>query len=75
MSTKVEVFYKRQANDLTNLLYDKGFLADNLAREAIDSLEEYIGFLFQSDNERTVKCMELTQKFKTRIAAKALEEK
>lgn len=44
----IEEFYKRRAKDLTNLLFDKGFLANDLTRESIDWLEDYLGFLMQS---------------------------
>lgn len=53
--TIVEPYYKREAKDLTDLLFDKRFLADDLSRESIDWLEDYIGFLFQSKCEMATK--------------------
>lgn len=47
-SIEVDGFYKRHAKDLTDMLYDKGFLADDLSRESIQWLEDYIGFILQS---------------------------
>jgi len=64
MSEKVEPFYKARAKDVTNMLFDKRFLADNLSREAIDGLEDFLGFLFQSQAETAVKCAELQAKFR-----------
>jgi len=62
MSDKPEVseYYKRQAKDLTNLLFDKRFLNDELSRESIDWLEDYIGFLFESQSNMSAKCAVLT---------------
>ena len=58
----IEEYYKREAKDLTNLLFDRGFLADNLARESIDWLEDYIGFLFQSKCQMAAKAAVLMKK-------------
>ncbi len=62
MSDEIEVedYYKREAKDLTNVLFDKRFLNDDLSREAIDWLEDYIGFLFQSKCQMAAKCAALT---------------
>ena len=48
-------YYRRQAKELTNLLFDKGFLADNLTREAVDWLEEYLAFFIGSKCDISVK--------------------
>ena len=68
---KVEPYYQRQAKDLTNLLFDKGFLADDLTRESIDWLEDYIGFVFQSRCEMAAKAAVLSRKSREIIAKKA----
>ena len=57
---KVDDFYKRQAKDLTNLLFDKQFLNDDLTRESIDWLEDYLGFTLQSQCKMAAKCAMLT---------------
>ncbi len=41
-------YYRVRAKELTNVLYDKRFLADDLSRESIEGLEEYLAFLIQS---------------------------
>ncbi len=48
MAIEVEGYYKRQAKELIDLLFDKRFLADDLSRESINWLEDYIGFILQS---------------------------
>ena len=65
---KVEPYYKKQANDLTNLLFDKGFLQPMLTRESIDWLEDYIGFILQSQCQMSAKAAILTAKHRHRIA-------
>lgn len=64
---KVEEFYKRQAKDLTSILFDKGFLNENLAKEAVDWLEDYIGFVFQSHCQSAAKAATLTAKFRNKV--------
>ncbi|MCK5132736.1 MAG: hypothetical protein KAR40_11360 [Candidatus Sabulitectum sp.] len=61
---EVEGYYKREAKDLITLLFDKRFLNDELSRESIDWLEDYIGFLFQSKSETAAKCAVLTAKMR-----------
>ncbi len=51
----VEEYFKRQAKDLTNLLFDKDFLNPDLTRETIDWLEDYIGFVIQSHSQTAAK--------------------
>jgi len=61
-SISVDEFYKRKAKDLTNLLFDKGFLAKDLTRESIDWLEDYLGFTLQSEAQMSAKAALLTKK-------------
>lgn len=64
---QVEDYYKRQAKDLTTTLFDKGFLNDNLSRDAIDWLEDYLGFVIQSSAQSAAKVAVLTKKLRERI--------
>lgn len=59
---EVDVYYKRQAKDIVNMLFDKRFLNDELSRESIDWLEDYIGFVMQSQAQSAVKCAALVAK-------------
>ena len=62
MNYEVNKHYKHQAKDLTNLLFDKGFLADDLTRESIDWLEDYLGFVIQSQCQMAAKAELLLKK-------------
>jgi len=64
--TTVKEFYKRQAKDLTNLLFDRRFLADDLSRESIDWLEDYLGFILQSQCEMASKTTLLLKSIRNR---------
>jgi len=61
---EVDGYYKRQAKDLTNMLFDKGFLNNDLSRESIDWLEDYLGFILQSQCDSAAKIALLTAKFR-----------
>jgi len=61
---KVDKFYKRQAKDLTNMLFNKGFLNDKLTRESIDWLEDFLGFGLQSQCQMAAKAALLTASLK-----------
>jgi hypothetical protein len=67
---EVEKFYQREAKELTDMLFDKGFLADDLTRESIVWLEDYLGFVLQSKTESAVKAALLTKKVKDRHAGR-----
>lgn len=62
MDTEVNKFHKRLAKQEVDFLFDKGFLADDLSRESIDWLEEYLGFIFQTHCELAVRAALLSKK-------------
>lgn len=55
MAEEIEEFYKRIGKEHVDMLFDKRFLNDELSREAIGGLEDYMGFLFQSHCEQAKK--------------------
>ena len=61
---KIEDHYKKQAKELTELLFDKRFLNDDLSRESIDWLEDFIGFVIQSQVNTAVKVSKLVAKMR-----------
>lgn len=61
---KPDPYYQKQANDLVNLLYDKRFLADDVARESMDKLEGFIAFILQSTAESAVRAHDLVKSFR-----------
>lgn len=56
----VDEYYKRQAKEQTDMLFDKGFLNPDLTRGSIDWLQDYLGFLLQSTAQSAAKCERLT---------------
>lgn len=64
MKTEIDGYYKRITKDLTNMLYDEGFLSDDLSRESIDRLEDYLGFVLQAQCDMAVKSAKLAKKFR-----------
>jgi hypothetical protein len=52
---EVQDYYKHKAKDLTDMLFDKGFLAEDLSRKSIDWLEDYLGFILQSEYQMAEK--------------------
>ena len=51
--------YQYKAKYMVNMLFDKGYLADNLARTAIDLLEEHIAYVLERECNMAVKINEL----------------
>lgn len=74
MSKETDEYYMARAKDLTNLLFNKGFLNDKLTRESIDWLEDFLGFTLQSHCDMAAKCAVLTAKTKGRQIAKCEDE-
>jgi len=70
MSIEVDEYYQKQSKELTDMLFDKGFLADDLTRESIVWLEDYLGFVLQCKVDMAVKCALLTKSLKSNVAAK-----
>ena len=61
---KVEKYYQIKAKELTNMLFDKGYLNEDLTRESIDWLEDFIGFILQSNCEISAKVAVLTKRLR-----------
>jgi len=64
MDEKVDKHYQREGKDLVDLLFDKRFLNDDLSRESINWLEDFIGFMFQSKCESAARVALLTAKMR-----------
>lgn len=59
---KVDGYYQRQAKDVVNMMYDKGFIAEDVSRESMQSLEDLLGYLIQTQAETAVRCAEVAKK-------------
>ena len=66
MSIEVEEYYKKQAKELVNMMYDNKIIDNSLTRETIDWLENYIGAVFQSKIDMAIKCTRLTDRLERR---------
>ena len=70
MSKETDGYYIARAKDLTNLLFDKGFLNVKLTRESINWLEDFLGFTLQSYCDMAAKCAVLTANMKGKQTSK-----
>ncbi len=68
MSTEVKPYYAKQAKEHVDMLFDKGFLNSQLTRGSIDWLEDFVGFLFQSQCESAVMSSQLLTSLKGKQA-------
>ena len=59
---EVEPFYQRKAQELVDMLVDKGFIRNDVSREETRILEDYLGFLFQSDADSATRIANLMRK-------------
>lgn len=66
---ETEPYYQKRAQELVDMLVDKGFVRDDLAREETRILEDYIGFLFQSQAKSVERTTELMRKYKSKSEA------
>ena len=62
---EVEPYYLRQGKDVVDVLFEKRFLDNDLVREALTDMEEYIGFIIQSCVETGVRADRLMRKVRT----------
>jgi len=60
----VDGYYQRIARDYIDVLHDKRLLNDDLSREALDIMEDYVAYVFQSIADSTKRMVELTAKFR-----------
>ncbi len=61
---EVDGYYKRQGKELVEMLFDKRFLNDELSKESMDWLEDYLGFILQSQVNSAVKASQLMAKMR-----------
>lgn len=60
----VDKYYLKKAKDLTNMLFDKDFLNNELTRESIDWLEDFLGFTLQSEAQMSARAAVLVARLK-----------
>jgi hypothetical protein len=72
---KVKSHYEREARDLTDMLYDKGFLALDLSRESMRKLEDFLAFLFQSKCDSAIRGAMLLKSIRERAPLQGEEKR
>jgi len=61
---EVDGYYQRQGKELVEMLFDKRFLNDDLSKESMDWLEDYLGFILQSQANSSAKVTKLIAKMR-----------
>jgi hypothetical protein len=59
---KIEPFYMKRAEEFIDCLYDKGYFREDVKRDDMRKLDEFLGFLFQTQCQSAVTCSELTRR-------------
>ena len=62
----IEPYYQKQAKELVDWLFDESILSPNLTRTNLAFLDDFIGFLFQSNAKMAGKCALATERMKQR---------
>ncbi len=60
----VEPYYQNRAKGVVDLLFDNKLFRYGLTRDALQEIENYIGFLFQSDAKMSAKAALMLEKVK-----------
>lgn len=61
---KIEKYYKREARELIDFLFDKGFIAHDCSRESMRVLENYIAYILQSKINSAIRAHDLLKKIR-----------
>lgn len=72
-SKPINSFYAHRAKEVVDMLFDKRFLNDDLDRDTVNRLQDFLGYCFQSQAESAVKCAELAAKFRDSMKSKGGE--
>lgn len=65
MKTEVEKKYKKDAREIIDLMYDKGFIDKDCSRESMRVLEEYLAYVLQSNVDSAIRSHDLIKKLRT----------
>lgn len=63
---KIEGYYLNEAKKLTNLLYNNDFLNKELSRQSIDWLENFIGFILESQAKTAKTIADFSHKWESK---------
>ena len=62
--TEIDPYYQKRAEELVDLLYDKNYINPEINRKSLSELEDYIGYVLQSQSESAAKSATLLAKIK-----------
>ncbi len=61
---KIEKYYKREAQEFIDMLFDKGYFGQETTRKDMRQVEKLLGFILQSKVNMAVKGTELLRKLR-----------
>ncbi len=64
MNDEVDPYYMARGKEVVDMLYDKKYLDNEIARDSMAELDEFIGFVFQMYADSAVKADRLTRKMR-----------
>jgi hypothetical protein len=68
MSEKpVEPYYQTRGKELVDMLHDKGYLDQTVARQDLADLDEYLGFIIQLHCDSAARCAVLAKRGRDRV--------
>lgn len=59
---KTEPFYQNRAKEFIDMLFDKGYFREDVSRDGMQQVENFLGWYFQSQCQSAVKCAFLSKK-------------
>lgn len=63
---KIEGFYQIRAKEMIDMLFDKGFFREDISRDGMNTIEDFLAWSFQSQCKSAVTCAQLVKKVKDR---------
>ena len=64
MEEKVEGFYQIKAKEIVDVLFDKGYFREDVSRDGMNNIEDFLAWILQTQCKMSVKCALLTKKIK-----------
>ena len=58
---KIEKHYRHQARDIVDLLHDSKFINEDVTRQQMRVIQDYIAYIIQSSANRAVRLKEFTR--------------
>lgn len=59
---KIEQFYQIRAKEIIDLLFDKNYFREDVSRDDMQGIEDFLAWSFKTQCESAVKCAELSKR-------------